>query len=275
MILPSTDPAFEWRQMHAGPALMCLPLRPYARHLFTSRYWTLGSAAASTDDERPWGDVAMAMDVVPRSLVRPRQVHGHTVVLAREGQTLTGDIVLSDDPTLAVAVQVADCVPLLLADARTGAVGAVHAGWRGLAARVPAVAVEAMTSAFATRPGDLVAAAGPSIGACCYEVGPDVWTAFAAAEFDDADMDAWFLRAPAPTSMNPSMPGVAATNRDRWFFDGWQAVVSQLVRVGVRSDRISVARTCTASHEALCSYRRDGSPAGRLAAAIRPRSGRP
>ncbi len=253
---------------------MCVPLEPYATHFFTSRRWELGSRTVEADDEGPWTQVAVAIDVAPRNLVRLRQVHGSTVVRAQPGRLATADIVLSDDSTLAMAVQGADCVPLLLADTRTGAVGAAHAGWRGLAARVPDVAVAAMTSTFGTRPDDLVAAAGPSIGACCYEVGSDVREAFADAGFGARDMNACFLRAPAATVGNPSMLRGPARH-DRWFFDGWSSVVSQLHNAGLRADRIFVARTCTASHAALCSYRRDGASAGRIAGAIRSRSGRP
>src|SRR4029078_13150461 len=87
----------------------------------------------------------------------------------------------SNDPLVAIAIQTADCVPLLLADSRSGAVAAAHAGWRGLAAGVPAAAVSALARAFDARPADLVAAVGPSIAAPSYAVGPDVAERFTAA----------------------------------------------------------------------------------------------
>lgn len=274
MILPSPDPAFEWRHTDAGPALVCVPFERQAMHLFTTRHWDLGAPNREAGDA-PWRQVAAEMDVAPADLVRLRQVHGCTVVEARPGQPATADIVIGADPALAMAVQTADCVPLLFVDTRSGAVGAAHAGWRGLSVGVPGAAVAAMTSALGARPEDLVAAAGPSIGACCYEVGPEVRAAFADAGSSEDELQAWFRRGPAPTPANPSMPGLTSTGDDRWFFDGWAAVVSQLERAGLRSDRIFAARTCTASHPAFCSYRRDGAPAGRLAGVVRPRWRRP
>ena len=73
-----------------------------------------------------------------------------------------------------VGVRTADCVPVLLADTRTHAVSAVHAGWRGTAGGIISMALRRMEEQFGTRPTDVVAAVGPSIGLCCYEVGPEV-----------------------------------------------------------------------------------------------------
>jgi hypothetical protein len=201
-------------------------------------------------------------------------VHGNRAVraVAPPPPTLAeADIAITDDPAIGVAVQAADCVPLLLVDRRTGAVAAAHAGWRGMAARVPRSAIAAMNDAFSTRPGDLVAAIGPSIGACCYEVGPDVYDSFAAAGFSAGDLEQWFCRDPQPSAANPSMP-LPPRRTDRWFFDGWASLVSQLEAEGIPPPQIFHARLCTASHpDVLPSYRRDGRPAGRIAAAITAR----
>ena len=95
----------------------------------------------------PWSDVAAALGVAPADLRRVRQVHGSSVVVVRASDPRSpaalseADIIMTDDPTIGIAIQTADCVPLLMADARTGAVAAAHAGWRGLAAGVPGVAV--------------------------------------------------------------------------------------------------------------------------------------
>jgi YfiH family protein len=122
-------------------------------------------------------------------LVTVRQVHGDVVQVVRRGggplctaegkATLQGDGLVTSETGLVLGVQTADCVPVLIADTRTRAVGAFHAGWRGTVARIVEVGVQAMTAEFGSRPEDLIAAIGPSIGPCCFEVGEEVAAAFA------------------------------------------------------------------------------------------------
>ena len=279
MILPSPAASFEWVQTPFGPALVCRTLQPIAPHLFTTRQWQLGLPATERGGEASWNEVARALDVEPDRLMRVRQVHGAGVVMAREpvDVQLDADIIVSHDRAIALAIRAADCVPLLMADRRTGAVAAAHAGWRGLAGRVPAVAVAALERECGSRPADLIAAAGPSIGACCYEVGPDVREGFARAGFSVADLDRWFLRAPVSTPANRSMPHVEAKRHaGHWFFDGWASTRDQLTSAGLPAAQIFIAETCTASHpDTFCSYRRDGASAGRLAGGIRRAAYRP
>lgn len=260
---PEPGDGFVWIEAPAGPALACRPLTPLAAHLFTTRGWALGSPAPA--DEAAWDEVARAMGVDRAHLVRARQVHGDGLVVRRADRPAPAsaplaeaDILISNDPSLALAIQTADCVPLLIADRTTGAVAAAHAGWRGLAARVPRVAVDALARAFGASPADLVAAIGPSISAERYEVGEEVRRRFESAGFAAGALARWFVPAPRP---------------DHWLFDGWQAARDQLVEAGVRADRLHTAALCTASHlDLLCSYRRDRASAGRTAAAIRVRT---
>ncbi len=255
---PHLPAAFEWIDVDGRPALVCRPLGDVARHLFTTRAWALGSAV-NGDDPAAWSAVAAALQVPGGRLVRMRQVHGAAVLVARKGAPPAdgrpeADIAISDDPGVALAVQTADCVPLLMADAATGAVAAAHAGWRGLASRVPAVAVQAMAAEFGSRPEQLIVAAGPSISAGRYEVGEDVRSRFAGA-FSASTLGRWFPRQTRPGHFE---------------FDGWAAVRDQLVEAGVPSASTFLAGVCTAEHGDLCcSYRRDGQAAGRMAAAIR------
>ena len=273
---PSPAEGFEWRQTPAGLALVCRALDLYAPHVFTTRGWTLGSAPDG-DRRAGWDEVARVLGLDVAHLARAHQVHGASVVVhradepQRSAELQQADVIVSDNPALALAIQAADCVPLLIADRRTGVVAAAHAGWRGMAARVPEVAVQALAREFGSRPADLVAVAGPSIGACCYEVGADVRDAFRRGGFADAFIARWFFTAPQPTARNPSMPGLPDTPRPHhWFFDGWAATQDQLEEAGIPRHQIHIAGLCTASHsQLLCSYRRDGSSAGRLAAAIR------
>lgn len=260
---------------HGRPALVCRPLAALAPHVFTTRAWGLGSQS-SGQDEPAWAEVARALDLPLADLVRTRQVHGATVLVARDTAKtppagVAADIIVTDRSGIGLAVQAADCVPLLIADRRTGTVAAAHAGWRGLAARVPSVVVAALRRELGSAPGDLVAAVGPSVGACCYEVGRDVRQAFEAAGFADNRLASWFSDEPLAVARNPAMPGLARRCRaGRWFFDGWASARDQLIDAGMAPDAVFVSELCTASHPAtFCSYRRDGPPSGRLAGAIR------
>jgi polyphenol oxidase len=170
------------------------------------------------------------------SLVRPlatlRQIHSADCVEARgrQGVLGEGDALLEDTPGNAVAVKTADCIPILLADDRTRAVAAVHAGWRGTVAGIAARAVEAMRARFGAHPADLRAAIGPGIGACCYEVGPEVAAQFGREGRVRIDL--------------------AAENR------------RQLEEAGV--PWIAVAGMCTMCNPEFHSFRRDGEAAGRM-----------
>ena len=261
--LPAPGDDFEWRALPAGPALVCRALEPYASHLFTTRAWRLGTAVAD-EREAGWREVANALEVDASHLARAHQVHGAAVVVRRRGDALAAseplpdaDILVSNDPSIALAVQTADCVPLLMADRRTRVVAAAHAGWRGLAAGVPGVAVRAVHDELGANPDDLIVAIGPSISAANYEVDAVVRSAFVAAGATDAQLARWFLPGRRP---------------DRWQFDGWRAGADQLEAAGVRRANIHVAGLCTSAHPQLCSYRRDGKGAGRIAGAIRARS---
>ena len=118
----------------------------------------------------------------PEGITTLRQIHSRVVVDARgrRGDRIEdGDGLISRTPGLTVGIRTADCVPILIADSRLRAVAAVHAGWRGTAAQIVAETLRHMKDAFGSRPGDLIAAVGPCIGACCYEVGPEVARQFA------------------------------------------------------------------------------------------------
>src|SRR5205809_142871 len=127
---PQPTGAFEWTQEPWGCALRCRSLP--ARHLFTSRDLVL------REDEHEWDAVAASLGVARERLLLIRQVHGADVAVARRGAggawtRPQADILVSDDPDVAIAVRVADCAPLLLIDTVSGAAAAVHAGWRGTA----------------------------------------------------------------------------------------------------------------------------------------------
>jgi len=266
MSLPQLTGTFRWTQTAAGPALVCDALAAAAAHLFTTRPWKLGSST-SADHTEGWREVAAAMDVDAGDLVRVHQVHGASVVVVRrrgssESRPGPGlpdaDILMTQDPAVALAIQTADCVPILIADRKSGAVVAAHSGWRGLAAGVPTAAVDALAREFGSRPEDLIAAVGPSIGAARYEVDLAVLSRFEQNGFSTEHIGRWFYDGERP---------------DHWYFDGSQSAHDQLTVAGVPRGQIHVARLCTATHgDVLCSYRRDGRAAGRMAAVIRARA---
>ncbi|HEX5109457.1 MAG TPA: peptidoglycan editing factor PgeF [Vicinamibacterales bacterium] len=254
--LPSLPDQFRWTHEDWGAGLRCVPLEPLASHVFTTRQLELSSPGDQTRLSTAVGASRVAMLT---------QVHGAEVVAVRAGEyperSQTGDALISRQPIVAVAVRVADCVPLLMADRVTGAVAAVHAGWRGTAAGVSRAAVDALGREYGSRPSDLVVAIGPSIGACCYEVGPELVDAFAAAGHERYLIDRWFIAPPPPRGSRERPPlrlDVAGANRD------------QLILAGVPEGQIHMSGLCTAMHlDVLTSFRAERSNAGRLAAAIR------
>ena len=219
------------------------------------------------EDESEWAAVARSLGVPPGRLRLVKQVHGIDVVVARRPSTGLGaggepvlstrpqaDIIVSDDPDVAIGVRVADCAPILLHDPVRHAVGAAHAGWRGTAAGAAGAAVRAMRDAFGSRPSDLMVAIGPCLGACCGEVGPDVIEVFRAGGAGETSLASWFS------------PGAG----DRSFLDLERANRDQLEAAGVKPGAIFGSGLCTKTHRArLHSYRGDRDASGRMVGAIR------
>src|SRR5271155_5133574 len=112
---------------------------------------------------------------VPENGSSVKQIHSNLVLLADQPGVLgEGDALITNRPGLAVSIRTADCYPILLADTRNRAVAAIHAGWRGTAARIVVETLRKMRVEFGTAPAHVMAAIGPGIGACCYEVGEEV-----------------------------------------------------------------------------------------------------
>lgn len=170
-----------------------------------------------------------------------RQVHSALVLPIRredgvfEGrlQTADGRAVLEGDGAVTdlrgvmLGVQTADCVPVLIADVNQRVVAAIHAGWRGTVARIVEQGAATMREQYGSRPGDMVAAVGPSIGACCYAVGDEVRSGFG-AQFGYADS---LFR---------------TTEGGQMHLDLWEANRRQLLDAGVPGERITVMGECTA-----------------------------
>lgn len=198
--------------------------------------------------------VAAAFGVPPGRVVRLDQVHGAEVIVAgRDAVGRDGDALITDDPAWLLAVSAADCLPIVLVDVRRGAVAAVHAGWRGVAAGVAAAAVRALEARYGSDPADLRAWLGPAIQGRCYQVGPEVVAAVRA---------------------DPAVPAAAAWRDpgtdDRWRLDVPAAVRAQLAAAGVPAPAIHASATCTHCAADRCfSHRRDAGRTGRHWAVVR------
>ncbi|MFO0760925.1 MAG: peptidoglycan editing factor PgeF [Byssovorax sp.] len=158
-----------------------------------------------------------------------------------------GDITVSATAGTGCGIRTADCVPILLADRRTGAVAAVHSGWKGTVQNAAAAGIAALRDAIGD-PGDLIAAVGPHIERCCFEVGPDVAAQLAAC---------------SPLGEAAVLPGIKP------HVDLRQIVHAQLEAAGVAPGSIDDVPGCTVcDKERFFSYRRDGQVGGRLLSAI-------
>jgi YfiH family protein len=251
MSFPVPDPAFHWTDEAWGRALRCSPLESLAQHLFTSRQLKL-------PDPEGWPLAAASVGSSADRLMRVKQVHGNSVRILKRGADADaaakpdGDAIVSNQAGLVLAVMVADCVPIIVVDRKTGAAGAIHAGWRGTCARVAVAAIEAMEYEFGTSPSDAVAAIGPSIGPDDYEVGESLVDAFQQAGHDPLDVSRWFTRQPS-----------------KLLLDLWAANRDQLIQAGLRADHIFTCGLSTLAHpEVFDSYRADAERAGRMAALV-------
>ncbi len=194
---------------------------------------------------------------------------------AKSAAAPQADALITRTCGLLLGVQTADCVPILLADTRHRAVVAIHAGWRGTLARVAAKTIGRMRMEFGTRPRDIVAAIGPSIGRCCYQVGPEVAQGFAsqfssAVEWFDGPFDQLAhgeepLWLPWLTMMPPGhVPPPPRVQLDLRAANRWQ-----LLDAGIPDAQMDISDLCTAcSGELFFSYRRESAKTGRMMAAI-------
>lgn len=194
----------------------------------------------------PSSDVEGQDDVQPvsgTSIFIPRQTHSINVVWTdKAGEMPDCDAVITRVPGLCVAVKTADCIPVLLYDERQQLVAAVHAGWRGTVGRIVERTLETMQS----RGEDVHAVIGPGISLDCFEVGDEVYDAFAAAGFP---MEQLARRYPCKQG------------GEKWHLDLWRANSWLLEQAGVAD--IHVDGTCTMSNPALYSARRETIKTGR------------
>lgn len=221
-------------------------------------------------------DFIAALGANKCSLATLRQIHSDVVHLIESSpsETPNGDALITRTPSLLLSIQTADCIPILLADPGHRAVAAIHAGWRGTLARIAAKTVGRMQMEFGSKPEGLLAALGPGIHRCCYEVGPDVVKEFA-AQFPGARD--WFQgpfdsmasgEDPNPLPWLSMMPPGHEPPPPRCHLDLYAANTAILAAAGVKSMNIFSSELCTACRtDLLFSYRREGRT-GRMMAVI-------
>jgi polyphenol oxidase len=199
---------------------------------------------------RDTADAELLGELSRDAIIEVRQVHGARAIEAPEAGGAEADAIVGRDRNVAVGVRVADCVPLLVADEATGQVAAIHAGWRGIVAGVVKAGVDLLGGR------KLLAAIGPCIGPCCFEVGLDVAGQIAGASEGERVID--------------------AHAGDKARADLRRAVRAQLRALGMADDRIDDVPGCT-KHDAtrFHSFRRDGAKSGRMLSAIATRVHRP
>ena len=198
------------------------------------------------------------------ALVTLRQMHSAIVRLVKEADgalegklqtpegkaVLEGDGVITSQPGVLLAVGTADCVPVLVADVEKRVVAAFHAGWRGTAAQIVEQGIATMTDEYGSRAEDLIAAVGPSIGACCYTVGEEVRDAFS-QRFRHADR-------------------LFNQREGRAYLNLWEANREQLLNAGIEDSQIAIVGECTAckryesGEPRYFSHRREHGVAGRM-----------
>lgn len=209
-------------------------------------------------------------------LIALRQFHSDAIqiVEAPPAHPQSGDALITATPGLLIAVQTADCVPILLADTRNHVVAAIHAGWRGTVKRIAEKVIGRMRMVFGTEPASILAVLGPGIGQCCFEVGPDVVKEYAsqftpAREWFEGPFDQLTSgEDPNPLPWLNMRPPGHQPPEPRAYLDLHAANRYILQSAGVPARNITAIDLCTASRtDLLFSYRRE-KPTGRLMAAI-------
>ena len=199
------------------------------------------------------------LDILPESMVFSSQNHGvkirrvtrydrgEGVFKERRYQSIDGLITNNKDVTL--VTHFADCVPLFFYDPKKIAIGLSHAGWRGTVAKIGALTVKEFVKEFESDPKDIVAAIGPSIGPCCFEVSADVFEKF--ASLVELRQCKWYAKRP----------------NGKYNINLWEINKQILIYAGIKEENISVARLCTCCfNEIFFSHRATKGQRGGLAA---------
>ena len=209
-------------------------------------------------------------------LITLRQIHSDIIhrVNSIPTEPLSGDGLITATPSLLLAIQTADCLPVILVDTKRRAIGVFHAGWRGTVQRIVEKGVGEMIRNFSSRPRDIKAAIGPGIQSCCYEVGEEVRTkfesqfAYAASLFHEVKESDPVREKYPLLFLTARAPGHSELPK-KIFLDLVEANRQQLLAAGVPKKNIESSPFCTNCHpELLFSYRAEKGKTGRMMAVV-------
>ena len=213
-------------------------------------------------------------------LITLRQIHSDLIhcVSGVPKSTFAGDGLVTQTTGILLAILTADCLPVIIVDAKRRAVGIFHAGWRGTVKRIVEKGVSEMYRWFGSSPHDLRAAIGPGVHSCCYEVGPEVRSQFE-SQFEYGNE--LFREAAESDPVREKYPLLFLTARapghsvlpKKIFLDLVEANRRQLISAGVSDKNISASLLCTSCRtDLLFSYRAEKGVTGRMmaVAGIRP-----
>jgi YfiH family protein len=224
------------------------------RHAFTTRKNGLGARTNGIKLPDDWKAVAEAFGIDPDRVVTINQVHGDTIVIVddknfRMMRSVNADAMITNTPGIAVGVETADCVPLLLYAPEVPAAGAVHAGWRSTVQKIVQKAVFKMRDEFGADPAEMIAAIGPAIGPECYEVDEPVM-------------------GPVQNALSFWKDVTVPRGDDRWSLDLAKANRLELMQAGLPEKNIHSLGMCTCCRKDLFySFRAEGRT-GRMLSAI-------
>ena len=242
---------FQITFLHSEP----LGRIPRIVHAFSTRRserndFTLGAGAANRLEQMNRIRFFASIGSPGWPFLKLKQVHSGIVRemddTSAAGDAVEGDAAITSMPGVLLGVQTADCVPILLADSENRAVAAVHAGWRGTAARIAETTVASLREKSDVSSSSLAAAIGPHIGVCCYEVGEEVVDAIG----DPALIER------RPEWARPHL-NLAEANR------------RQLMKAGVPEEQIDISSLCTRCRgDMFFSFRREGKRTGHMLSVI-------
>ena len=253
----------EYDLMRSYPGIFCFSTTRHGGYS-TGEYSSFNCNAFCGDDVAAVTNnrhlLATLMPQRPDALVIPHQTHGTEARLINDDfircsdftrqALLEGvDALITNVPGQCICVSTADCIPLICFDKRQRVAAVIHAGWRGTVARIVSKTLHAMKQAYGSNPTDMAVCLGPGISCKAFEVGDEVYAAFAEAGFD--------------------MGCIAHKEFEKWHIDLWEANRRLLIAEGVPESLIHVSNLCTyTNNEDFFSARRQGINSGRILTGI-------